>query len=1218
MELEGIQFKVEGLSGGSGAGEIKALASALGSLKGSLPTEGRIKSVVNSLKQLADVSSKLKFDSTSISNLGKALSDVSSAKISKSVGDNIRNIGEAARTITDADVMRIKQLADALSGIQNTGTINIKIPGSGSASASGKGASSLSEAQNGGKGTGSEIAKDIASAEGSASSFFATLRSQIPVATMGLVGIGNAFLNASQAVGAGIGRVTGGLLKIGATGASVSAKMVGFFSKDLVGSIAKATSSLGGLLAGLKRIAMYRAMRTIIKMITEGFTTGLKNVYEYSKLVGTQFASSMDQIATSSMYLKNSLGAMAAPLLQALAPAIDFVIDKFVSLLNVINMFIARLTGASVATVAKKTFTPWGDSADKAAGRTKKAVKEIRRTLLGFDEINRLDAPDKSGSNGGGGSKTGGADYGSMFEQVPITQSVSDFADKVKQLFKEAKWEELGTFLGQKFNELVDKVPWGKLGKKVGEGVNGVITTAYYFLKEADFQKLGGKFATFLNNALSKINTNTLGRLLVRRFTVLADLLIGAIKKVNWGQVAEKASDFVIGIFDEASDWLQKIKWGELALDLYNNLVKFIKKVKWAKIGSSIARFLGSAVGAVASVGATIIGKIGEGIAKAVSKIKEWGVKHIKEPFVKGCKTGGFLNGIKEVGKSVFKSIGDGLKSAASKIWNVIGKPFVDAFKKVFKPAGTAGKKIKEVGKNILDAIGKGIKSIINGDAWKWLKSKIFGTSENNQKEKALGSVSIGVGLIQDGWESVKKWFEGLGDKIDLPEPLKALIGLAKDKWTSIKNWWAGLLGSDKDPAEGTGAKLGLSKLWTTIQGWFDSLNEKPASFPNAITVGLKKGWDTIKSWFTKETAKEGKASTTVDVKPQVTGYTTKQGVTKPWTNVTPSIKSYETKDGVSRPWRGVDASINSYTPKKDIKIPWRGVDTSINSYTPKSNITKPWTGVTSTIHSYTDENGIVRPWLGVKSTINSYQDASDSVKQAAPWKKAYAKIVSYEDKDDTVKSAAPWKDAYAKIVKYEDRDNQVTKPWKNAQAKVTKYEDTDNVKKPWKDAWAKITKYEDKTDANKRPWKGVTATISKISVFEGAKSWLEQKFKDMGIKVPVAPKTARGGVYSSGGWHNVPQYATGGLPNHGTMFVAGEAGAEVVGHINGRTEVLNASQIASAIHAAVLSAMQQANNGQSPILNVTVRTEDNEVLARAVTRGQRSLDARLNPTAAY
>jgi hypothetical protein len=39
-------------------------------------------------------------------------------------------------------------------------------------------------------------------------------------------------------------------------------------------------------------------------------------------------------------------------------------------------------------------------------------------------------------------------------------------------------------------------------------------------------------------------------------------------------------------------------------------------------------------------------------------------------------------------------------------------------------------------------------------------------------------------------------------------------------------------------------------------------------------------------------------------------------------------------------------------------------------------------------------------------------------------------------------------------------------------------------------------------------------------------------------------------------------------------MFIAGERGPEVVGHIGGRTEVLNKSQIASAIYKAMVSAM--------------------------------------------
>lgn len=86
------------------------------------------------------------------------------------------------------------------------------------------------------------------------------------------------------------------------------------------------------------------------------------------------------------------------------------------------------------------------------------------------------------------------------------------------------------------------------------------------------------------------------------------------------------------------------------------------------------------------------------------------------------------------------------------------------------------------------------------------------------------------------------------------------------------------------------------------------------------------------------------------------------------------------------------------------------------------------------------------------------------------------------------------------------------------------------------------------------------------------------------------------GGVFSNGSWHNIQQYANGGIPSHGSMFVAGEAGAELVGHINGRTEVLNQSQIASAIYNAVVSAMSQSN-GQS--IDLHLHTDEGVIVDR-------------------
>lgn len=194
-------------------------------------------------------------------------------------------------------------------------------------------------------------------------------------------------------------------------------------SIERIGSAAKSsTSKLGQLWAAMKRIAMYRAMRTAIKMVTQAFREGIQNLYQYSSLINGTFKQSMDTLATSALYLKNSLGAMVAPIINALAPAIDMLVDKFVDLLNIFNQFLAMITGASTWTKALKYPKQYAENMERAGG----AAKELRATLLGFDEINRLD--DLKARGGGGG--TPGMDYSKMFEEVPlIKKSLSDMWD---------------------------------------------------------------------------------------------------------------------------------------------------------------------------------------------------------------------------------------------------------------------------------------------------------------------------------------------------------------------------------------------------------------------------------------------------------------------------------------------------------------------------------------------------------------------------------------------------------------------------------------------------------------------------------------------------------------------------------------------------------------------------------------------------------------------
>ena len=70
--------------------------------------------------------------------------------------------------------------------------------------------------------------------------------------------------------------------------------------------------------------------------------------------------------------------------------------------------------------------------------------------------------------------------------------------------------------------------------------------------------------------------------------------------------------------------------------------------------------------------------------------------------------------------------------------------------------------------------------------------------------------------------------------------------------------------------------------------------------------------------------------------------------------------------------------------------------------------------------------------------------------------------------------------------------------------------------------------------------------------------------------------------VYGSGGiitpnsfWNAIPKYAGGISKPHGSMFVAGENGAELVGHVNGNTEVLNRFQLGQVMHTSIIGGMR-------------------------------------------
>ena len=378
---------------------IDRLTKSLEGLKGVLGGSA-FSNIADSVKDLA----------SGFTSLKDSLSDFNSAVN----GGVISKAADALKDLTNVDAGKLKEIADALSSFRGaSAAASDAIPTGGS--------SGLGEAQD------SPLA-DVGGGEASVKRFRDVVAEALQSATNHVSEFADKFSNAMSAV-SGIANAVGGGIKrvFGASFAVQTFKSAG----EAVSNFGK---KLSGLIPAFKRVLFYRTVRTIIKEIGDAFKEGTKNLYFWSDGIGGRFAKSMDMAATSMLYLKNSIGAMVAPLVNTFAPVLDMLIDKLVALINVVNQFFAVVTGATSWTKALKYPKAYAEETKKAGAAAKAAL----RYLAPFDELNVL--PDQN--NGGGGGGANALDYSKMFEEQQLTDIKDQFAD-IFDVFKNA-WESKG------------------------------------------------------------------------------------------------------------------------------------------------------------------------------------------------------------------------------------------------------------------------------------------------------------------------------------------------------------------------------------------------------------------------------------------------------------------------------------------------------------------------------------------------------------------------------------------------------------------------------------------------------------------------------------------------------------------------------------------------------------------------------------------------------
>lgn len=486
-------------------------------------------------------------------------------------------------------------------------------------------------------------------------------------------------------------------------------KTIGNGAKDIekVGKAAKKSSSLISEVA--KRInqtvvsfLIFGLVMQVSQTISKAFTEGIQNMAKYS----SEFNGKMSEMASAAATLKNSIGALTAPIISALTPAIVTLCTWLTNAINAINRFIAAISGKSTWTKAKKQQVDYAASLDKTAGSAKKAAG----ALAAFDDLNVLQKNDSGSGSGGTGS--GGSD---LYEEVPTGKELSDkiqpFIDYLKKLKNSIKngWDET----------------WSNLDiplqfDNIKSSIESIKNSFLNIFSDSEVSASVDNFAMTFSRSLGSISASV-----VSIGATIAENLLGGIS-IYLESNSENIKNYIIDMFDIASDISVLASQGadafanvfsvfgdENGQQITANLIQIFSDAfmmvteNAAKFGKDIIDCivtpfvenqdaLKDALDGLLGVIADLTTTISDGVQHVTDKITELYDEHI-HPFIENVK-----NGMSELIEKFLE------------FWNTYIQPILESWAEMFED--TYENHLKPVIDNVIEIIGLVI-DILN-DLW--------------------------------------------------------------------------------------------------------------------------------------------------------------------------------------------------------------------------------------------------------------------------------------------------------------------------------------------------------------------------------------------------------------------------------------------------------------------------------------------------------------------
>lgn len=948
----------------------------------------------------------------------------------------------------------------------------------------------------------------------------------------------------------GIGSMLTGAFKSIGNGAK---SLASAFGKRFVSSISNAYDKLTNFHKVLARVALYSAVRNVLVGLTEAFKTGIANLYQYSKIMGTEFAPSMDKLATSALYLSNSLGAMAAPLINAIAPAVDYLIDRFVDLINIVGKAFAALTGASVFSQAKKHFKEYEEGANSAS-------KALKSFTLGIDELNIIEPTE----SGGAGNME---DYGSMFEEVPV-EGV-DWAKTIREQIEKGDWNGAGSTLANHLNGLIEDFNaeyWGtKLGKKINNGLNLI----YGFMTSFNWQGLGATLATFLNSMFATMDWDLLGRTLASKWNAMFEFLYGFITTFDWSAFGSYLATSINAWFDEI-DW--KFIGNTLNMGiqgLLTSAIVFVKELNWAAIGQDIGDMLNefnwslifssigvllteSIHGAFTAVNEFITtfdwSALGTGVADGINSIGWDTIATDLSTFINNSFTAAY-NAIHEFLVNMdWEGFGTSIANFLNEIdWITIASQFADNLSLAFNGiVSTIDKVLTETDwAAIGESIGTFIKDMVTNIDWGQLIQTIqdlFGSLREILEgliDGIFGEDSTIGNILKAFFFSVPEAFNGLVDFVK-----NVFTGDWEGAWQTIKDTVSGMMdlvlavfGTSTEDLQKK-----FSDWWEDVKEWFtiDKWKQIGKDAIEGLFNALGGAWEKIKSW----------GGTFIDK-------------VKERFHIHSPSKDFQEIGGYLM--EGLDKGMNSMG-----NMPNKFADILLNQMMATANKFAQQTAdlMNSILVQYNESlssaNAATQSFSNMAlSTFNGLKLQLSSMMNITVGELNKNLATATQSINKFVKDASTSLNDMTKAFQESNKtiSSEIGKMFDSANEKISGV--TSAIRKNFEDmklaSSSAIATIKRELDSIPR---SIQTTHTIVTVHET----IEKTVKD----TSSGSSSKSSGSKTSGSTAKVSKRAEGGFPETGTFFFASEKGPEIVGKLNNRTAVANEGQIIEGIKSGV------------------------------------------------